>query len=222
MKVISQLLNGEKILIEVPDATEVGAAVRTSVLSVNGVEVEINGGDEATADFYVASTGSVLSGALTLRSGMQLRTGPLGGGTGLVFVLDVGDHRLFGPVPPGLGLEGLSALLNDAGLEAGADGPIASPAGPVTWSSYRTHDVVLTAALPKGSYVLDVRRAFVQGQGKAPGVEVSGGTLTRSAPADSRHVVLEAHDFVVYGIPLPDTDIDVLVDSMSNVVVSRQ
>lgn len=222
MRVTTQLLNGEAVVLDVPDATALSAPLRTSVLVSADTELEINTGDQAALDFYLEGTGSELTSQVTLRSGMQLRTGALGGGTGLVFVLSVGDDLVFGPAAPGLGLEGLMELLTAARPEAGPDGPLFRPQTPVTWSATRSHDVVVSATIRSGSYVLDIRRAFTEPVGADSDVKVLGGTLSRSRPADSRHVILNAPDHVVYGIPLPDTDVDVLVESMSEVTVSTQ
>lgn len=222
MRVNTQLLNGEPVSLDVPDATALSTPLRTSVLVSGETELEVNTGDQAALDFYLDGTGSMLTTEVALRSGMPLRSGPLGGGTGLAFVLEVGEHHVFGPAAPGLGLEGLMALLTAARPEAAADGPLFRPEGPVAWSKTRSHDVVVSATIGSGSYVLDIRRAFTEPVGADSDVEVIGGTLSRSRDGDSRHVILNAPQFVVYGIPLPDTDVDVLVDSMSEVTVSNR
>lgn len=222
MRLDTQLLNGEAVALDVPDATALSAPVRTSVLVSGNTELEVNTGDAAAFDFYLEGTGSRLTMDVALPSGMQLRAGALGGGTGLVFVLSVDDHLVFGPAAPALGLEGLMALLTAARPAASAGGPLFRPDGLVAWSRTRSHDAVVSATIRSGSYVLDIRRAFTEPVGADSDVEVVGGTLSRSPAADSRHVILNAPQFVVYGIPLPDTDIDALVGSISEVTVSKQ
>lgn len=230
MRIITTLLNGEKVVVEVPDA-QLTAPVRTSVLSTGGVEVEVNGGSPQSADFYVSSTGSTLTQELTLRSGQRLRVGALGGGKGTAFVVDVdgdgdgdlGTEAVFGPAPPGVSLEALAALLSAAQPKMTPDGAALTPSGEVTWSTYRTHDLVVPVEVTGGQrYLLDVRRAFSLGRpGEGPvGKRVEGGLLSRSEEEEGRHVILEAPDHVAYGIPLPGTDLDVLVQSMSGVRVS--
>lgn len=223
MQITTTLLNGETTVVDVPDARNLGPPVRTSVLLAGGVEVEVNAGTPEAADFFVSSTGSALAQSLTLRTGQTLRTGALGGGTGLVFVVEVGTDAVFGPAPPALGLEALATLLSAAALSSGPDGPSFAPTGSVSWSPYRTHDVVLPVEVGSSQhYVLDVRRAFDLGPTgeRVKGVPVTGGLLTRSDPDDNLHVILEAPGHVAYGIPLPETDLDVLVESMSAVRVS--
>lgn len=220
MRVKTSLLNGDSLALTVPDATALSSPVRTSVLLAGKTELEVNTGDAAAVDFYLESTGSQLTAEVTLRSGMRLRSGALGGATGVVFVLDVGPQSIFGPAPPGLALADLAEILNEASPEAGADGPVLRPRGAVSWSPTRTHDLVVSADIQGGAYVLDVRRAFAEQTEELPGAEVKGGTLSRSQPGESRHVILNAPDYVIYGIPTPDTDIDVLVTSMADVTVS--
>lgn len=222
MQITTTLLNGEVVVLDVPDAT-LTAPVRTSVLSTGGVEIEVNAGAAESADFYVSSTGSTLTQELTLRSGQRLRTGSLGGGTGTAFVVDVADEVVFGPAPPAMSVEALAALLSATAPEMTAEGVALTPRGDVTWSTYRTHDLVVPVDVSGGQrYLLDVRRAFTLGErGPAPvGKRVAGGLLSRSEEGEGRHVILEAPDHVAYGIPLPGTDPDVLVQSMSGVRVS--
>lgn len=222
MRVNTTLLNGDSLVLTVPDATALSTPVRTSVLVAAKTELEVNTGDGAALDFYLESTGSTLTSEISLRSGMTLRSGPLGGGTGLVFVVDVGSQAIFGPAPPGLAVSELAEMLNEARPEPGAEGPVLRPQGAVSWSPSRTHDLVVSADIRGGGYVLDVRRAFADGTEKLPGVDVAGGTLSRSQPGESRHVILNAPRYVIYGIPTPGTDADVLVASMSDVTVSDQ
>lgn len=220
MRVETTLLSGDALELNVPDATAISAPVRTSVLMAGKTELEVNTGDVGAVDFYLETTGSELTEEITLRSGMTLRSGALGGGTGVVFVVNVGTASIFGPAPPGLALPDLAEILNEAGPEMGADGPVLRPRGAVTWSPTRTHDLVVSADIRGGAYVLDVRRAFAEQTDELPGAKVTGGTLSRSQPGESRHVILNAPNYVVYGIPTPDTDVDVLVTSMADVTVS--
>lgn len=220
MRVDTTLLNGDSLALSVPDATALSTPVRTSVLAAAKTELEVNTGDGAALDFYLESTGSELTSKITLRSGMRLRSGPLGGGTGLIFVLDVGRQAIFGPAPPGLALSDLAEVLIDARPESGADGPVLRPHGKVSWSPSRTHDLVVSADISGGAYVLDVRRAFADETEELAGAKVKGGTLSRSQPGESRHVILNTPNYVIYGIPTPNTDVDVLVTSMADVTVS--
>ncbi|MCE0486114.1 hypothetical protein [Ornithinimicrobium sediminis] len=224
MELTTLLLDGETAVIDVPDAEELTTPVRTSVLFAAGREVEVNAGTPEAAEHFVTSTGSALTSALTLRGGTTLRTGALGGGSGLVFLVELHPHPVFGPAPPGLSVEDLAALLVGARMTTTAAGPRFDPRGGIEWSPYRTHDAVVPVQVRGGQrYVMDVRRAFTPGRpGEAgSGRRVAGGRLSRSAPEEGRHVILEAPDHVVYGIPLPETDLDVLVGSMSQVQVRR-
>jgi hypothetical protein len=223
MRLTTQLLDGATTVVDVPDAEELTTPVRTSVLYAAGREVEVNAGTPEAAQHFVASTGSELTSTLTLRTGPTLSTGALGGGSGLVFVVDLRPHPVFGPAPPGLSVEDLAALLVAGRLTGTSAGPRFDPRGTVSWSPFRTHDAVVPVRLAGGQrYVLDVRRAFTARPQSDPasGRRVAGGLLSRSAPEEGRHVILEAPDHVVYGIPLPETDLDVLVGSMSQVEVT--
>ncbi|MBA2695499.1 MAG: hypothetical protein ACR2FV_16580 [Ornithinimicrobium sp.] len=222
MQITTTLLNGEIVVVDVPDAA-LTAPVRTSVLSTGGLEIEVNAGAAEAADFYIASTGSSLTQEMSLRSGLRLRTGSLGGGTGTAFVVDVADEVVFGPAPPSMSVEDLAALLTATAPEMTPDGVALSPRGGVAWSNYRTHDLVIPVEVSGGQrYLLDVRAAFTLGEpAQQPvGRRVAGGLLSRSEESEGRHVILEAPDHVAYGIPLPGTDPDVLVQSMSGVRVS--
>lgn len=223
MRITTILLNGDPIVVDVPDAQRLSAPVRTSVLSSSGVEVEVNAGTPEAADFFVSSTGSTLTSSLNLRSGQPVRVGSLGGGTGTVFVLDADPETVFGPVPPGVGLEELAALLSAAQPTVAPTGVYLTPGDGVAWSPYRTHDLVVSVETrERQQYLLDVRAAFTLGGDpqRSVGAPVTGGLLSRGGDQENRHVVLEAPGHVAYGIPLPQTDLDALTTSMSQIQVS--
>lgn len=216
----TMLLNGEPATIEVPRA-KLLAPVRTSVLIAGDDEVEVNAGRPAAADFFAESTETRLSRELTLLGGRSVRVGRLGGdpASGWAFRVDVGDDVLFGAAPAAMSLEAVVGLLSSAGIGRRERGLYLRPSGPVSWSPYRTHDLAQTAEPTGGAaFLLDVRRAH--GPSGKRGARVRGGWLSRSQAGDRVHVVLEAPEFVVYGIPPGETGLDAVVRALADTTVS--
>lgn len=217
------LLDGSPATVDVPDAAALGTPVAIGVLRTDGVEIEVNAGPEAAAKVFLDVTGTKLTGEVRLRGGDTVRLGALHGdkANGWAFVVTAGDARLFGSAAPSITSERLVAALSDAGLRRTARGLTLSPAGSVEWSPFRTQGASVLAKLGRGGNVLvDVRRAVAGQKPSGRGVAVRGGRLTRSTGQGRLHVVLENADFVTYGIPTPDTDLDALADAMAKVQVS--
>ncbi len=221
-----RLLNGELLVLDVPDADGLPPSNAISVLALDGGELELNSGDAAGLEHYLSISGTALGSGLQLRSGLTLRTGSYGGDPagGLGFAISVGPHEVYGFTPSG-DREQLAARFSHVDLQADPDGPVATPSGPATWSEYRFHNIAQVVDLTStGGYLLDIRRARPRGRVSGadrpggPGIEVRGGRLSRSPSAQIRpHVVLEADAFVTYGIPGTETALDLVAESMSGI-----
>lgn len=216
------LLNGETLVLDVPDAARLAEATAISVLTHSDRELEVNSGTTDHLEHYLSISGSTLTEEVGLRTGLTLRHGRYGGDPqqGLSFAVRVGDHEVYGFTTPEVDLEALSALLSSVDLEPGGSGPVLTPSGEVSWSDYRTHDVAQVVHRADGSrYLLDVRRTRAGvTRPSGPGIDVAGGRLSRS-PEDERasYVVLEARDFIVYGIPGSDDGMDAVAEALSQV-----
>lgn len=214
MHTTRRLLNGDTVVLDVPAATALPPASAVSVLALDGHELEItSGGPEALA-FSLSLSGSHLTAQLALRSGPLLRHGRLGGdpAAGLTFSVQVGQHEVFGSTPPAMDAETLAGYLAEVGFEPGDHGPAVRPAGRVSWSTYRTHTVaqVVEAGSDRG-LLLDVRRTVTPRLSRSEGMTVRGGRLSRSGPQERHpYAILEARDFVTYGIPGDETDLDLV------------
>jgi len=220
MRTTRRLHNGETLVLTVPDATSLPPSAAISVLSQDGLELEVNSGGPAHLEHYLSVSGSALTHEVGLRTGLTLRHGRYGGdpASGLAFSVAVGDHEVFGFTVPSLDLEGLSALLSQVEFTADPDGPVLTPGGSVEWSPFRTHDVAQVVHLGSGHHaLLDVRRTrngVTRPTG--PGLDVAGGRLSRSAEDERAHyAVLEAAAFVVYGIPGVEDDVDAIATTLS-------
>lgn len=226
MRTRTSLLNGDPVTIDVPDG-ELTPPVRTSVLIDAGLELEVNAGDASVAAFYFDSTRSTPGASVRLRGGQLLRAGRLGGdpSAGLAYWIDDGGEALFGAAAPSLDLESLARVFASAGIGRGPRGVRLAPGGDLGWSPYRTHDLNQTVRLGGDqAYLLDVRRIAPGAPrvARGPGLAVRGGRLTRSAPDTPSHVVLEAAEFVAFGVPVGRTGLDRMATSMSRVEVTRQ
>lgn len=222
MRTTRHLHNGEALALDVPAAAGLPAAAAISVLSQDGLELEINSGLAHHLEHYLATSGSTLTDQVQLRGGLTLRYGRYGGdpASGLAFSVTVGDHEVYGFTVPSLDLEGLSALLSQVDFMAHADGPILTPSGSVDWSPFRTHDIAQVVELPSGGHaLLDIRRTrngVTRPSGS--GMDVRGGKLSRSAESERAHyAVLEAPAFVVYGIPGSLEDMDTVATTLGQV-----
>lgn len=222
MRTTRALHNGETLALEVPGASALPPAAAISVLSQDGLELEINSGSAHHLEHYLATSGSTLTHEVQLRGGVVLRHGRYGGdpASGLAFSIAVGDHEVYGFTVPSLDLEGLTALLSQVEFQAGAEGPVLTPGGSVEWSPFRTHDVAQVVELTSGGHaLLDVRRTrngVTRPSGS--GIDVRGGRLSRSAESERAHyAVLEAPAFVVYGIPGTIEDMDTVASTLGQV-----
>lgn len=219
MRTTRRLHNGETLALDVPDATELPPSAAISVLTQDGLELEINSGGAEHLEHYLSVSGSTLTDEVQLRNGVTLRHGRYGGdpASGLAFSVRVGDHEVYGFTVPSLDLEGLSALLSQVEFTADPAGPVLAPGGSVEWSPFRTHDVAQVVHLPDGQRaLLDIRRTrngVTRPSG--PGLDVTGGRLSRSAEDERAHyAVLEASAFVVYGIPGTEGDVDAIATTL--------
>lgn len=222
MRATRNLLNGETLVLDVPDATELPPSAAISVLAQDGLELEVNSGSPDHLQHYLSVSGSTLTDEVALRTGATLRYGRYGGdpAQGLAFSVSVGDFEVYGFTVPSVDLEALSALLSQVELTPQAAGPVLSPAGSVSWSDYRTHDVAQVVHLTgNGRLLLDVRRTRSGvTRPSGTGLDVRGGRLSRSADDERAHyAVLEAAAFVVYGIPGTEDDVDTVTSTLSQV-----
>lgn len=222
MRTTRRLHNGETLALDVPDAAGLPPAAAISVLSQDGLELEINSGSAHHLEHYLATSGSTLTHEVQLRDGLTLRHGRHGGdpASGLAFAVAVGDHEVYGFTVPTLDLEGLTALLSQVQFAPGPDGPVLTPGGSVQWSPFRTHDIAQVVELTSGGHaLLDIRRTRSGvTRPSTAGLDVRGGRLSRSAEADRAHyAVLEAPDFIVYGIPGTIEDMDTVASTLGQI-----
>lgn len=221
MRITRNLLNGETLVLDVPDADALPEAAAVSVLVVDGTEIEVTSGGSTHLEHYLSASGSRLTGEVQLRTGSTLRHGRYGDdpARGLAFAVRAGEHEVYGFTLPTLDLEGLSTVLSHVEVEATPAGPVLRPGGPVGWSGHRTHDVAQVAHLGDTRVLLDVRRTrngVTRPSG--PGLDVRGGRLSRSAEDERVHyAVLETAAFVVYGIPGVEADVDAVATTLSSV-----
>lgn len=222
MRTTRHLHNGETLALDVPGASDLPPSAAISVLSQDGLELEVNSGSARHLEHYLTTSGSTLTDEVRLRTGVTLRHGRYGGdpASGLAFSIAVGDHEVYGFTVPTLDLEGLTALLSQVDLAADANGPVLTPSGSVQWSQFRTHDIAQVVELTSGGRaLLDIRRTrngVTRPSGA--GLDVRGGRLSRSAEEDRAHyAVLEASAFVVYGIPGNVEDMDTIASTLSQV-----
>ena len=220
MRTTRRLFSGETLVLDVPAAQALPPSASISVLTQDGVELEVNSGGTGHLEHYLSVSGSTLTDTVQLRQGETLRYGRHGGdpASGLAFSVQVGDHEVFGFTVPSLDLEGLSALLSQVTFTADPAGPVLEPGGSVEWSPFRTHDVAQVAQLASGQHaLLDIRRTrngVTRPSG--PGLQVRGGRLSRSAEEDrALYAVLETSAFVVYGIPGTEGDVDEVASTLS-------
>lgn len=215
-----RLLNGDLLTLEVPDADALPGSTAISVLSLDGQELELNSGTAGDLEFYLSISGSELTGEAVLRDGTTLRYGRYGGDpdSGFAFSVTVGEHEVYGFTVPAMDVEALTSYLASVAFESGAEGPVLTLSGPVGWSQYRTHTVAQVVDLPAGEgFLMDIRRTRTDDIAREnAGVEVDGGWLTRSSEQERHaYAVLEASDFVTYGIPGEQGDLDQVATVLS-------
>lgn len=224
MRKTRNLLSGDTLVLDVPDAADLPGSTAISVLLIDGVELELTSGTAADLEFYLSLSGTTLTSETTLRSGTVLRHGRYGGdpAQGVGFSATVGDHEIYGFTVPTMDVETLTGHLAQVSLEAAPEGPVvrAARATAVPWSPYRTHTVAQAVHVgDERGYLLDVRRTRNDRQpAGTDGIGVRGGRLSRSS-VQERHAyaVLEALDFVSYGVPGGADDLDRVATSMSQV-----
>ncbi|QFG67415.1 hypothetical protein [Ornithinimicrobium pratense] len=233
MQTTHRLLNGEAVRIDVPDAVDLPGGTSLGVLALEGAgEMQVTAGSPADLSFFLQITGTALDREVALRGGRMLRHGRYAAdpAQGVGWAIDVGEHQLFGFTLPTVDLESLTGFLTDVDVQADPLGAVLTPGGRVTWSPYRTLSIAQVVELPPpaeggGSegygYLLDSRRARTGGlDGDRPGVPVRGGRLTRSGEQERhRYGVLESRDFVTYGLPGEDEAVDLVLTSLSEVLV---
>jgi hypothetical protein len=216
-----RLLNGDTVVIDVPAAADLPPATAVSVLSLDGRELEVTSGGPDALAFYLSLSGSRLTRQLTLRSGPVLRHGWHGDDPdgGLVFSVPVGAYEVFGFTTPDLDVEALAGYLADVVFEPGTHGPALRPGGRVTWSASRTHTVAQVVDTAPGSGILlDVRRTVTPRMSRSEGLPVRGGRLSRSDPQERHpYAILEARDFVTYGIPGTEDDLDLVAGVLADI-----
>ena len=216
------LVNGDRAVVTIPDASALPSAVATGVLFADGSELEVNAGGEAALAFFLDTTETAFTSTLTLRGGAALRMGSRGGdaGAGRCFGIAVGKSHLFGWATPSTSVETLAGWLSSVDAQALGSGIQVRPGGHVSWSPYRTFSVAQQVDLADGSgYLLDLRRirADRPPRKEGGGLRVRGGLLTRSAPSEEQpHVVLESAAFVSYGIPIGAASLDRIATSMAS------
>lgn len=222
MRTTRTLLDGDRLVLDVPDAEAMPPSAAVGVLARDGLELEVTAGGPDHLEHYLAVSGTRLTGEVQLRGGATLRHGRHGEdpAQGIVFAVRAGGHEIFGTTVPTLDLEDLAAVLAHVEVAEGPDGPVLTPGGPVGWSDHRTHDVAQVVRVAGGRQVLlDVRRAR-RGvtRPSGPGLDVRGGRLSRSADDErAAYAVLETPAFVVYGIPTVEEDADTVATTLSTV-----
>lgn len=222
MKTVRTFVTGERVRVSVPDARALPAPVTNAVLTWRRLEVEVNAADTRARDFFLASTGSRLTGSVHLRTGAVLRHGALGGraAQGLVFNLDVGRHHLFGSTGGRVALSDLAAIAGRLTLRPGEQGASVALGAGLAWAGRRPSAIAQVVDLDGGQgFLLDIRRARPAAAGGS-GAPVAGGRLSRSGAAErAPYLVLDTARAVAYGIPRPGTSLDVVADVMSRALV---
>lgn len=234
METTHRLLSGDAVRVDVPDATALPGGTSLAVLALDGAgQLEVTSGVEADLAFYLEVTGTTLDREVGLREGRTLRYGRFGGDPqqGFGWAVAVEGHQVYGHTVPTMDVETLAGYLADIDVQADPLGPVLTPAGRTSWSSYRTQTLAQVVELapapavegtgPMG-YLLDIRRART-GQlqaGRSAGAQVRGGLLARSS-GEERHpyAVLESADFVTYGMPGSEEIVDTVISSMAQVSV---
>lgn len=236
MQTTHRLLNGEVARIDVPDAIGLPGGTSLGVLALEGAgEMQVSAGQRADLDFFLQVTGTVLDREVALRDGGTLRYGRHAGdpAQGVGWSMTVGEHELFGFTLPTVDLEALTGFLADLDVRPDPLGPVLTPAGRLSWSPYRTLSIAQVVELPVPEesgggrdgfgYLLDIRRArtgYLDGDRPEAGARVRGGRLTRSGDGERhRYGVLEGQDFVSYGLPGQDEAVDIVLTSLSEVLV---
>lgn len=235
METTHRLLNGDTVRIDVADATGLPGGTSVGVLALEGAgQLEVTSGSDADLAFYLEVTGTTLDREVGLRDGRTLRYGRFGGdpSQGFGWAVAVEGRHLYGFTVPAMDVETLTGYLADVEIRSDQRGPWLVPGGRTSWSPYRTLTVAQVVELSgtlegDGSggtgYLLDVRRARTgQLQTDRPerGAQVEGGLLSRSSDQE-RHPygILESTDFVSYGMPGNEEQVDQVITSMSQVTV---
>jgi hypothetical protein len=177
------------------------------VLLLGRIEVELNDSAAAVLPDFFAGGDAEPEDQLTLRGGLRVDVGRVGGreGTGFCFGVHVGRRRLLGAVPPGVRLALLTAWLADLRIYPTRSGIQVHPLR-THWAPGRPPHAALVLVLRSGARLLaDVRPAHRPPRWDA-GVAVPGGRLARVAPAGrAEYLTLDAPGHVVHLLP-PTTD----------------
>ncbi|CAM3897609.1 hypothetical protein [Janibacter anophelis] len=220
MRTRTRMLDGELLDVDAPGAATLSTATAVSVVDVDSTELELTAGPLEVLEFFLSSTSTTLDRQVTLRNQLTMRHGALGGTPrhGRAFAVEVAEHRVFGSVPPGLALDDLTAWLGRMTFASTREGARVDLGPGQSWSATRAHAVAQHVGLDADTgYLLDVRRARTRSaRARTAGHAVRGGSLSRSPRSDEhRHVVLDAPEFVSYGLPLAATSLDEVATSMS-------
>jgi len=222
LRAIRTFVTGESVRVTVPDASALPAPVCSAVVQAGRQELELNASRRAGRDFFLRATGSPLTGSMTLRSGLLLRHGPLGGRarSGRVFTLDVGRHDVYGSCGAQVSLTELASIVQRISLRDSASGAAATLRTGVSWARRRPASIAQMVELGDGQgFLLDIRQAR-SGSARTQGLEVDGGLLSRSGDGERvSYLVLDTERAVSYGIPRPGTALDVVAEAMRRVRV---
>lgn len=217
------LLDGTPVEIDVPDATALPESTSIGVIRVGRQEIELTASGIEGCEFFLASTRTTPGSPLRLPDGRQLRLGGVGGDPthGTAFVVELGEYRLFGSVPPAVSRTNLAGWLGLTTLDVGAHGVTVTLSPPARWVAERPLAVAQHVRTEDGTqYLLDIRRTTDRTPEPplAGGLAVRGGRLHRSVHSDvRRHVILESRNFISYALPLSESDVDRVVSSMEHV-----
>ena len=218
------LLDGDLVSVDAPDVT-LSPPVVIGVLYADSTEIEVNAGTQEAADLFLEITGTKLTSQLTLRGDRTLHVGPLGGdrANGWGYVVEIGDDRVFGPTPPSVTVERLAAVLADTSPARNGRGVVLQPNGSATWSPFRTQGASQMGTRPDGTkLMLDIRRAVPGQKRSSKGLQVRGGSLTKQNQHGRDYVILENPDFVIYGLPIPEIELNDLAGTVAEVLVERR
>lgn len=185
------------------DVRRVAARSGFGVVMLGRVEVELNDSAAAVLPEAFATAGAEPEDRLTLRTGLGVDVGRIGGrsGRGLCFGVHVGERRLLGTVPPGITVAALAGWLADLHVTSAA-GTLHVRPRHAAWATGRAPHVVLVLVLRSGARLLaDVRPAYRPARGTA-GLAVAGGLLGRVTPPDRLpYLTLDAPGHVVHLLP---------------------
>ena len=181
----------------------VGGASAFGVLLLGRLEVELNDSAAKVLPEVFAAAGAEPEDQITLRGGQRVDLGRIGGrdGAGLCFGVHVGQRRLLGTVPAGVGVGALAGWLADLHVTAVRTGLKLHPRR-VAWAPGRPPHTTLVLVLASGGRLLaDVRPAHRAAR-RPTGLAVTGGRLGRvTPPGRAPYLTLDAPHHVVHLLP---------------------